>query len=214
MGELLHFKRSFSSRGMEREWSWKKTAKVVVALAFIVGVLLANFMGREKTAGAGILNDYFVEKFKYAGINKENLFFFILGERIPVVILLFLLAFSSLGIVIGILNLGWQGFSIGFMLSAAVAKYGVGGILVIIGGMFPQYILYFFVYGGYCGMAAFLGKCLHNVIPTGGISREQMRIYGMGSLVGIALIIVFMTGIFLESYLNPYILKRMFAFIY
>lgn len=200
MGELLHFRKN--------EWNWKKTAKAVIFLAFIIGILLANFMGREKTAGAGILNDYFVEKFKYAGINRENLFFYIMGERMPMVILLLILSFSSFGIIIGMLNLGWLGFSVGFMLSAAVAKYGMGGILLIAGGMFPQYILYVISYLGYCSLSVFLGRGLHNVIPTGGVSREQMRIYGMGILVGVALLLIFVTGIFLESYLNPVILKK------
>lgn len=194
------------------EWNWKKTVKVVIFLAFIIGIFLANFMGREKTAGAGILNDYFVEKFKYAGINRENLFFYILGERMPIVILLLILSFSSFGIIIGMLNLGWFGFSVGFMLSAAVAKYGMRGILLVTGGMFPQYILYVIVYLGYCSLSVFLGRGLHNVIPTGSISREQMRIYGMGFLIGAALLLVFVTGIFLESYLNPILLKQILKF--
>ncbi len=200
MGELLHFRK--------KEWNWKKTAKVIIFLAFMIGILLANFMGREKTAGAGILNDYFIEKFKYAGINRENLFFYIMGERMPIVILLLILSFSSFGIVIGMLNLGWLGFSVGFMFSAAVAKYGMGGILLIAGGMFPQYILYAVSYFGYCSLSVFLGRGLHNVVPTGGVSREQMRMYSMGILVGGALLLIFVTGIFLESYLNPIILKK------
>ena len=200
MGELLRFRK--------KEWNWKNTAKAVMFLAFLIGVLLANFMGREKTAAAGILNDYFIEKYKYIGINRENLFFYIMGERMPVIMLLLIFSFSSLGIVIGMLNFGWIGFSIGFMLSAAVAKYGVGGILLVTGGMFPQYIIYITVYAGYCGLAVFLRKRLQSVIPTGSISREQMRIYGMGILVGVMLLLVFITGVFLESYVNPIFLKK------
>lgn len=200
MGELLGFRK--------KEWNWKKTVKLVMLLAFIVGVLLANFMGREKIAGAGVLNDYFIEKFKYIGISRENLFFYIIGERMPMVILLLILSFSSLGSVVGILNLGWFGLSFGFMLSASIAKYGVRGIVLIIGGMFPQYILYLMVYIGYCALNAFLGRKLHSVIPTGSISRQQMRMYGIGLMLGIALMLVFVTGIFLESYLNPIFLKK------
>lgn len=202
MGELLHFKRK------DREWNWKKTAKAVMFLAFLVGIFLANFMGREKTAGAGVLNDYFVEKFKYAEINRENLFFYIMGERMPVVILLLILSFSSFGVMIGVLNLGWLGFSIGFMISAAVAKYGAGGILIVAGGMFPQYILYLMTYLGYCSLAAYLGRGLHSVIPTGKINQEQMRNCGVGILAGVILLLLFVTGIFLESYLNPVIFKK------
>lgn len=200
MGELLRFRK--------KEWNWKRTAKVVILLAFIIGILLANFMGREKVTGAGVLNDYFVEKFKYTEINRENLFFYIMGERMPMVILGLIFCFCSFGIIIGILNLGWLGLSFGFMLSAAVAKYGVRGILLIIGGMFPQYIFYLVTYVGYCSLAVFLGRGLHKVVPTGNISREQMRMYGMGLFVGGVLVLLFVTGIFLESYMNPIFLKK------
>ncbi len=208
MGELLHFGKRISKGSAGREFSWKSLAKAVLFITFILGILMANFMGRERTAGAGVLNDYFIEKFKYASVNRENLFFYIMGERMPFAVLLLLLTFSSLGIAVGVLNLGWQGFSIGFMLSAAIAKYGAGGMLLVLGGLFPQYIFYMAVYAGYCGLTMFLRQRLLVCVRTGSVSREQIRIYGIGALVGLVLLFVFVTGIFLESYLNPLILKK------
>lgn len=212
MGELLHLKRRNAGGRTNNEWTWKKTVRIVMFLTFMIGILLANFMGREKTAGAGILNDYFIEKYKCTEINKENLFFYIMGERIPFVILLLLLTFSSLGLVIGIVSLGWFGFSVGFMFSAAIAKYGGRGILLVAVGMFPQYILYGMVYLGYCTLSVFLRKSLHRVIPTGYVNREQMRGYGIGIVAGLLLLLIFVTGIFLESYINPMLLKKILKF--
>lgn len=208
MGELLRFGQKISKSSIEREFNWKSLAKAVLLITFILGILLANFMGREKTAGAGVLNDYFIEKFKYGSINKENLFFYIMGERMPFAILLLLLAFSSLGLAIGILNLGWQGFTIGFMLSAAIGKYGANGILLVLAGLFPHYIFYLIVYTGYCSITIFLRQRLSMCVKTGSVSREQIRLYGIGVLLGLLLLFVFITGIFLESYLNPLILKN------
>ena len=208
----MHFRQRISKGNTDREVTWKNLAKVILFLAFALGILLANFMGKEKTAGVGILNDYFIEKFKYAGINRENLFFYIIGERLPEVLLLLLLAFSSLGIVVGLLNLGWQGFSIGFMVSAAIAKYGAGGFLIILGSLFPQYIFYMAVYAGCCGLTVFLRGRFQNIVKTGGINREQMRVLGMGTVAGLFLLLVFVTGIFLESYINPIFLKKILKF--
>lgn len=207
-GHRLHLRQRLWKSGADREISWKKIAEILWFLAFIMGILLANFMGRERTAGAGILNDYFIEKFKYANINGENLFFYIAGERMSLIIVLVLLTFSSFGMALGMINLGWQGFSIGFMLSAAVAKYGAGGILLVCGGMFPQYIIYMAVYAGNCGMAALFHQRRKQIVQTGKISKEQMRLYGVGAAAGAALILAYVVGIFLESYVNPIILKK------
>lgn len=196
----------------KKKWDWKRTIKIVMLLAFLVGVVVANVIGREQMAGAGVLNDYFIEKYKYAGINKENLFCYILEERMPMIIVLLLLSFSSFGAVIGVLNLGWVGFSVGFMLAAAMAKYGGRGILLVVGGMFPQYIIYILVYMGYCGLAFFMGKGMHQAASMNSLCKEQIRTYGMALIIGIALMLLFVTGIFLESYINPILLKKIVKF--
>ena len=115
--------------------------------AFAAGILLANLMGREAVSNAGILNDYFVEKFQYTEINGQNLFFYIIGERIPLLLLLLALTVTSLGMAGGILMLGWQGFSVGFMLSAAIAIWrernpsgagrGISAVSVLFSGICP-----------------------------------------------------------------------------
>ena len=134
--------------------------------AFIAGIFMANFMGREAVSNAGILNDYFVEKFQYTEVNGQNLFFYIMGERVPLLLLLLLLTLTSLGLVGGLFMLGWQGFSVGFMLSTAIAKYGLKGILLVLGGLFPQYLFYFPVYILYCYLADYLRRRIGIPVPT------------------------------------------------
>lgn len=209
MGEWLHLPWHPLKYGTEREDKWKSIVKAILLAAFVGGILMSNFMGREKTADIGILNNYFMEKFKYAGINGENLFFYILGERAPFLILLLLLAFSSLGIAAGIAVLAWQGFSIGFMLATAVAKYGARGILLILGGMFPQYLIYLPVYAACLGFSVFFRKrSSDSGKSTRSMEREYIRMYGIGIGLAALLLLVFIGGIFLESYINPVILKK------
>ena len=182
---------------------WEKIAKVFLLGAFVAGIFMANLMGREAVADAGILNDYFVEKFRYTDVNTEHLFFYILEERLPLVALMLFLMSSSLGLALGMLVLGWQGFSIGFMLSSGIAKYGVKGILLVFGGLFPQYLCYLFVYGGYFCLTVFLRRR-----SQGEYFLEKRYAYGMGMLASALLLAIFVTGIFLESYVNPVILKN------
>lgn len=186
---------------------WRKGIKGFLLGAFVAGVFMANLMGREAVSNAGILNDYFVEKFRYMDINTENLFFYILEERLPVLLLLLFLMFSTLGLALGILVLGWQGFSIGFMLSTGIAKYGMKGILLIFCGLLPQYLCYLLAYAGYFCFTLFLRQR-----ARGEYFMERKYAYGMGALAALLLFLLFVTGIFLESYVNPIILKNILKF--
>ena len=189
---------------------WTKVLKGLLLGAFVVGIFAANLMGQESISNAGILNDYFIGKFQYSQINGENLFFYIIGERIPMLILLLLLVFSSLGVICGVLVLGWQGFSIGFMLSTGIAKYGIKGMLLVLGGLFPQYLIYLPVYIFYCYLAIFLRQRLYGEGKM--VSSDQKYVYSAGLLAMIVLLLIYITGIFLESYINPIILKNILKF--
>lgn len=184
---------------------WIKIMKIFLLLSFVAGIFAANFMGREAVSHAGVLNDYFIEKFQYTQIKGENLFFYVVGERLPLLLLLFLLIVTSFGIPGGILALGWQGFSVGFMLSTGIAKYGVKGIMLVLGGLFPQYLFYLPVYIFYCCMAVFLHQRLRG---REGNMSDRGFIYGIGVLSVVLMLVMFVAGIFLESYVNPVILKN------
>lgn len=185
---------------------WVQVMKGGILGAFVAGIFMANIMGREAVSNAGILNDYFVEKFQYTQINGENLFFYIFGERVPLLLLLLLLAFTAFGIIGGILMIGWQGFSVGFMLSSAIAKYGMKGILLVLGGLFPQYLFYMPVYLLYCYLTVYLRQRLY--MERRGQMLDRGYICAAGLLAGIGLLFLFAAGIFLESYINPVILKQ------
>lgn len=185
---------------------WVQVMKGGILGAFVAGIFMANIMGREAVSNAGILNDYFVEKFQYTQINGENLFFYIFGERVPLLLLLLLLAFTAFGIIGGILMIGWQGFSVGFMLSSAIAKYGMKGILLVLGGLFPQYLFYLPVYLLYCYLTVYLRQRLY--MERRGQMLDRGYICAAGLLAGAGLLFLFAAGIFLESYINPVILKQ------
>lgn len=206
MKKLLHLQ--LRRRGeMEKGRSmWTRLMQGSLLGAFVAGIFLANLMGREAVSNAGILNDYFVEKFQYTEINGQNLFFYVVGERIPLLLLLLSLTLTSLGMAGGILMLSWQGFSVGFMLSASIAKYGVKGILLVLGGVFPQYLFYFPVYVLYCYLTVHLRQRLNR--DKAGNGSERGYIYGAWLIAAVGLLLIFVMGIFLESYINPVILKK------
>lgn len=199
---------SWRGRGMltKNESIWAKVIKAFLFASFVAGIFAANLMGREAVSNAGVLNDYFIEKFQYAQVNGENLLFYIMRERLPLLLLLFLLLFTSFGVLGGVFALGWQGFSVGFMLSTGIAKYGVKGMVLVLGGLFPQYLFYFPVYLLYCSLAVSLRQQLRG--EGNGASPDRKVLYGMGLLALAILLAMFAAGIFLESYINPVVLKN------
>ncbi len=185
---------------------WTRIMQGSLLGAFVSGIFMANFMGREAVSNAGILNDYFVEKFQYTEVNGQNLFFYIMGERMPMLLLLLLLTLTTLGMAGGLFMLGWQGFSVGFMLSTAIAKYGMKGILLVLGGLFPQYLFYMPVYVLYCYLAGYLRRRLDKDRLGNGSDRSY--ILGAWLVAAAGILLLFVAGIFLESYVNPAILKK------
>ncbi len=209
MKKLLHFSWKQRDSITKNQSIWIKIMKIFLLLSFVAGIFTANLIGREAVSHAGVLNDYFIEKFQYTQIKGENLFFYVVGERLPLLLLLFLLMVTSFGIPGGILTLGWQGFSVGFMLSTGIAKYGIKGIMLILAGLFPQYLFYIPVYIFYCCMAVFLRQRLRE---EGSNRSERGFLYGIGMLAVFLMLLMFVAGIFMESYVNPMILKNILKF--
>lgn len=206
MRKLLQLRWKRQERLPKSKSLWTRVIQGSLLGAFAVGILLANMMGREAVSNAGILNDYFVEKFQYTEVSGENLFFYIIGERAPLVLLLLMLTLTTFGMVGGILMLSWQGFSVGFMLSTAIAKYGVKGILLVLGGLFPQYLFYLPVYILYCYLTNYLRlRWSKDRIGNG---SDRGYILGAWLVSAAGLLLLFVAGIFLESYMNPLILKK------
>ena len=177
-----------------------------VLLFFTVGIIAANIMNRQQIDGYNIWSTYFVDKFKYSSIRPLELFYYILEERFPVLILLFLFAISNWGKLAGTIFLSWQSFTAGFLMTAAVIAYGAKGILLMGAAVFPQYLIYFPIYIAYIYLAAFLrGK--HKA--DGGISKAAgKKEYILFLSICLFMVGLYITGIFLESYVNPYLLKK------
>ncbi|MFP3154581.1 stage II sporulation protein M [Lachnospiraceae bacterium ZAX-1] len=192
-------------RKPEKSAGGMKYIRLLFLGCFIVGIICANLLGKEKLDSFGILNEYFIEKFKYTTIRQESLFYYILEARLPIMALLLLLVFTVFGIVFGMLFIGWQGFAAGFLISVALIKYGLKGLLLVGGAAFPQYIIYIPVYMIYLHLAVFTQKKIAASKEEGGSGRPKAYV---ACFIAVVLILgAYIIGIFLESYVNPPLLK-------
>jgi len=113
---------------------------------FLSGIIYINVFAKQSYLSMGIFDTYFLEQYSVSGFNTSNYIFYISKIRIIPVITLAILAATNLKRIAGICWLLWTGFSCGLILTTAVLKMGIRGIILCILAMFPHFICYFMVY--------------------------------------------------------------------
>ncbi|MCI8280891.1 MAG: hypothetical protein HFI76_04145 [Lachnospiraceae bacterium] len=187
-----------------------KYVRLAVFLCFVAGIFCANLMDREQLGGFGIWNTYFIEKFKYARIHSMELFYHVLKERLPVFLLLLLFSMTNWGKAAGTIFLSWQSFAAGFFITSSVAVYSIKGLLLIGTAVTPQYLIYIPMYISYFYVAAFWKEKIRMAKREAG--KNPVREYLVFASMCICIVSVYLAGIFLESYVNPYLLKKILKF--
>lgn len=175
---------------------------------FGCGIALANLFGRQYLNNIGIISDYFIHKYQYMEIQNQRLLSYIMGQRLGAVALLWFLGLTVLGVAAACLCSAWMGFSIGILLSAATMRFGFGGLLVFVGAVLPQYLFYapalmllLFWANRICGRLYFA----RGEYGAEQSNRRMILDYVLVFLVAMAL---YLAGIFLESYVNPLVFRR------
>ena len=180
---------------------WKGFLAVCFLIFFLLGILAANWVGQEKLIQYGMLNDYYVGQLAYTDLDMDAYFVYILKRRIRVFGMAALLVYTRFGILALVGIICWYAFSLGYLFVNALVSMGFGGMILVLLSVFPQIICYA---AAYFGLAKKLfGKSVENVMPVG-IHRvwknPQMFLL-------ISALICMVAGIWLESYINPVLLK-------
>ena len=145
-----------------------------VCLTYQTMVWNTDFLGRESFIRISQLE-----------INKNGLFFYVICNRLECVA--FLLLFSAAGMagVVCMLFAGWSGITSGIMLTVLSIRYGIKGIFLFCGCIFPQQL---FLIPGF--WLLFEVCCI----------KKQKR-HVVFSVAAI------MVGCVVEAYINPVFLK-------
>lgn len=171
-------------------------------IAFMAGVLIANFLGTASGREAGAMGEYYMNRYLYTEISGRELFVYLFYARVPRASVLLVLSIGvGMWIVYG--YVAYLGLSIGILLVLSIINYGVKGILLMWAFLFPQWLCY--------APALILWYRFLMEKPKGRQEYalgEKRRGRGAGwigfALGGMACIIC---GIFMESYINPQILR-------
>lgn len=186
----------------------------VFLIGLLLGILMMNLCKSTLLNDTGLLNEYTLYCMKNTDVNNSALFYFVLKERLGMVVVLVIMATTYLGIwVCGGLTL-FVGVATGMLFTAAVLRYGMKGILLVFACSFPHDLLYI---PGFIGLILWCNR-LWELIYYGksltlgknrtekDVGRILSILGGMGSLLQIGLIIaIFIMGSLVESYVTPYI---------
>ena len=157
-----------------------------------------------------LLSDYLIQKYRAADINCGDLFWYCLRTRALPICYIWIFGLTMFGRLTGHLYVTWFGFSTGALLSIATMRFGAKGILLCIAGVLPQYLIYI------PAMLVLLLLSANMSIRLYGLKGARQTVYGgRKKLIGIyfvlflLILMVCIIGAISESYVNPFILKKM-----
>lgn len=175
-----------------------KYALVLVLSIFVISLVVGFIYG--------INNPYDISEY-VKNIDKNMLFF----NHLLVVMLFFFSTISLIGILINGFYIGFEGVSVGFVVSAFFKTYGIKGIiyslinLVLNKGLFIIILFYLFIVG-----IKYVKKCLSNIV---GLSTDYLIVLIKPMVKKYLLIVIFIVVYDLLNYFLLYKLVKYFTFI-
>lgn len=179
--------------------------------SFFAAILAANTGWKSEAAWIGFLNENsFLSVISFER-DTMDCFFYLLQQRLPGWLLLVIFSQTLAGWVYAGVFAGWQGFSCGFVFSSVLARYGIRGISVFSMMCFPQWLIYFLsIWCMYHLMLQYRSKRQsYSEVSRDSIVKKR-TIY---ILLCILFSGIYIIGVFMESYVNPYFLNRIADFI-
>lgn len=179
---------------------------MIFMIAFVAGILTMNFGKSILVENTGLLDENMLRQMTSVFPDSNALFAFVLRKRLALMGILIVAATTYLGVAACAVVTGWFGFAAGAFLATALMRYGFKGLLLVAAGTMPQYLLYI------PSLYALLLWC----------EKTCRMIYGRGHrgsldtktpiLLGrvLPLLVIFVglyAGCFLESFVNPTILR-------
>lgn len=158
-------------------------------LGFLAGIIYANLMSKDYIASIGIFNDFFLDQYSQAEIDVMEYMWYVIRIRVTPVILIAALGSTKLRRAVAAAFLAWTGFGGGMIMTSAVLKMGIKGLILCLIALTPHFIFYA---AGYMVLLWYLYTCPESK-------------WNMAKTVSMILFIT--VGVLLECYVNPIIME-------
>lgn len=179
---------------------------MVFLVGLTAGILTMNFGKSILLENTGLLDENTLRQMSSVFPDSNALFAFVLRKRLMPVVAMVLVATTYLGIVACVAVDLWYGFSVGAFLTAAVLRYGFKGLVLVAAGTLPQYLLYA---PALYALLVWCDKTCRMIYCKGHYYGEESKTpILLGRVLPLVIILVgLFAGCFLESFVNPGILK-------
>lgn len=173
-------------------------------LGLFIGILVVNVGHDTWIRDGGLLGTDMLEKIESSTLESGKLFGYILKHRLFTLCMLSLLATTMFGISAICCYICYMGLTAGCLLSVAVIRYGIRGLIFMMAGIFPQAIL---LIPGYVALFLWASGINRVLYAKGayidGFERYSRQFYLKKGIQIVGILIVVIIGCLLESYVNP-----------
>lgn len=176
--------------------------------SFFLGVFLMNMGNETLLTEEGIFSAASVSRLKYIEIDNGRFLRYVLRQRMGEGIGLILLSATGIGLTAVYVWVIWQGLLAGMTITAAIIRFGMKGLLLLLGSLFPHQLLIIpaeVMLLGWCYENISRGQRLGGYTSTFYTGKKQQFLRQGISLLWI--LIVILIGCILESYVNPMLLS-------
>ena len=151
----------------------------------------------------------FIDPLNSSGISYKLIFFQSIKNNLPVIVLLWFLGLTIVGLPIIVIIDLLKGFTVGFTFSFMISGLGKSGIGIAILGVLPQNLIYIpcIIFASVISME-FSIMLLKNKFNKQWTSSVSSRIIYY-SVIFIIIIAFLFIGIIIESYIAPYFVKNL-----
>lgn len=173
-------------------------------IGFFLGILIVN-LGHDTWIGnGGLLGAEMMGRLKNSRPAGESLAGYILRYRLSSVCVLALVSTTIVGMPVLCVYICYTGLAAGCLLSVAVVRYGIRGLLFMAGVLFPQVFLLAPAYIGLFLWAANVNQILYAPrTQLEGYERFGSKFYLKKGVQIVGITAVVIIGCLLESYVNP-----------
>ncbi len=175
--------------------------------SFLLGVIAMNLGNELFLTQDGIFSTSSINRLKYIEVDNVSFLKYVLKYRMGEGALMILLSGTGIGLLSIYACIVWRGALAGMTITAATIRFGMKGLLLILGGVFPHQLLLV------PAQIMLLGWCYENCgkgrfsnYPASCYRSRKQQLFRQGILL-LWIAVVILIGCILESYVNPILIS-------
>ena len=173
-------------------------------IGLFLGILIVNVGYDSWIKDGSLLGTEMIARLKNSMPDGSGLFSYIIKRRMFTVCMLGLLATTVIGLPAVCVYVCYIGLAAGCLLSVAVIRYGIRGLLLMAAGILPQGILLIPAYIALFLWVVNVNRMLYSKNPYKEYYiKYSSQIYLKKGLQIVGIMAVVIIGCLLESYVNP-----------